>query len=268
MSRTLSPSTKKPYGLARVAAAWGVPRSTYYAQRSRRNNPGEARKRGPRTSFTDAELTGRIRDRRLAVYRGRPPEVLGASPGGGRPDFQDPSARTDAGSPAAGASTPSGSGRQEGPHRDHHHRLPESDVGHRRHGNRDARRRPGHRVRRPRPLHGRVCGHSCRQASDALRGPGATPARRPGTLHWLPGQHRLWTSTPARSRRAVHERRLPERDPVPGHGIVAGVRWRARRQRLYRTLLQNAQGAIAPGPTLPIDPRTGAASVLSTTSTG
>ena len=61
MSRTLSPSTKKPYGLARVATAWGVPRSTYYAQRSRRNNPVEPRKRGPRTSFTDAELTDRIR---------------------------------------------------------------------------------------------------------------------------------------------------------------------------------------------------------------
>ena len=61
MSRTLSPPTKKPYGLARVAAAWGVPRSTYYAQRSRRNNPVEPRKRGPRTSFTDAELTDRIR---------------------------------------------------------------------------------------------------------------------------------------------------------------------------------------------------------------
>ena len=31
MSRTLSPSTGKPYGLARVAAAWDLPRSTYYA---------------------------------------------------------------------------------------------------------------------------------------------------------------------------------------------------------------------------------------------
>ena len=31
MSWTPSPSTGKPYGLARVAVAWGVPRSTYYA---------------------------------------------------------------------------------------------------------------------------------------------------------------------------------------------------------------------------------------------
>jgi putative transposase len=61
MSRTVLPSTKKPYGLARVIAAWGVPRSTYYAQRNRRSHPVEPRKRGPRTSFTDAELTDRIR---------------------------------------------------------------------------------------------------------------------------------------------------------------------------------------------------------------
>ena len=35
MSRTPSPSTGKTYGLARVAVAWGVPRSTYYGVTSR-----------------------------------------------------------------------------------------------------------------------------------------------------------------------------------------------------------------------------------------
>ena len=49
MSRTLSPSTAKPYGLARVAAVWDLPRSTYYARRHRRAHPIEFRKRGPRT---------------------------------------------------------------------------------------------------------------------------------------------------------------------------------------------------------------------------
>ena len=61
MSRTLSPSTQQLYGLARVAAAWGLPRSTYYARRDRWNHPAEPRKRGPKTPFTDAALTGRIR---------------------------------------------------------------------------------------------------------------------------------------------------------------------------------------------------------------
>ena len=61
MGRTPSPTTGKPYGLARVAVAWGVPRSTYYAQRKRQNHPVEPRKRGPRMPFTDEELTARIR---------------------------------------------------------------------------------------------------------------------------------------------------------------------------------------------------------------
>ena len=71
MSRTRSPSTAKPYGLARVAAAWGVPRSTYYAQRKRQNHPVEPRKRGPRTPFTDEELTARIRQEIVASHVSR-----------------------------------------------------------------------------------------------------------------------------------------------------------------------------------------------------
>ena len=57
-----SPSTAKPYGLARVTAAWGLPRSTYYARRHRLNRPVESRKRGPRTAWTDEVLTERIRE--------------------------------------------------------------------------------------------------------------------------------------------------------------------------------------------------------------
>ena len=62
MSRTESPSTGKPYGLARVTAAWGLPRSTYYAQRHRRHHPVELRKRGLRTAWSDEALTERIRE--------------------------------------------------------------------------------------------------------------------------------------------------------------------------------------------------------------
>ena len=62
MSWTESPSTAKPYGLARVTAAWGLPRSTYYARRHRLNHPVESRKRGLRTAWTDEVLTERIRE--------------------------------------------------------------------------------------------------------------------------------------------------------------------------------------------------------------
>ena len=62
MSRTESASTAKPYGLARVTAVWGLPRSTYYAQRHRRAHPVGSRKRVPRTAWSDEALTERIRE--------------------------------------------------------------------------------------------------------------------------------------------------------------------------------------------------------------
>ena len=111
MSRTRSPSTGKPYGLARVAAAWGVPRSTYDAQRKRQNHPVAPRKRGPRTPFIDEELTARIRQE---IAASRPPKVLGAPEGGRCPDLQDPGTASDAGGPAAGATAPGRSHREEG----------------------------------------------------------------------------------------------------------------------------------------------------------
>ena len=71
MSRTLSPSTATPYGLARVAAVWDLPRSTYYARRHRRTHPVEYRKRGPRTAWSDEALTERIREQIAASpFRG------------------------------------------------------------------------------------------------------------------------------------------------------------------------------------------------------
>lgn len=65
MSRALSPSGKKPYGLARVCRAWGIPRSTVYDRRVQavRNEGGHVpAKRGPKEGILpDAELLERIR---------------------------------------------------------------------------------------------------------------------------------------------------------------------------------------------------------------
>jgi len=60
MSRTVSPSTEKPYGVARVVTAWQLARSSFYAARQRQLHPREAHKRGPRV-FSDAELVREIR---------------------------------------------------------------------------------------------------------------------------------------------------------------------------------------------------------------
>lgn len=61
MSQEPSPSTQQPYGIARVTRMWQVPRSTVYARRARRDHPTAEAKRGPKTRWTDAELTAHIR---------------------------------------------------------------------------------------------------------------------------------------------------------------------------------------------------------------
>src|SRR4051794_31369825 len=60
MSRTLSPSSKKPYGVARVTGLWGLARSSFYAARHRNRHPREEQKRGPKV-LSDAELVTAIR---------------------------------------------------------------------------------------------------------------------------------------------------------------------------------------------------------------
>ena len=60
MSRALSPSSKKPYGVARVIATWALARSSYYAARRRQQKPRTAGKRGPRRQ-SDEEVVQQIR---------------------------------------------------------------------------------------------------------------------------------------------------------------------------------------------------------------
>ena len=68
MSRTVSPSAGRPYGLARAYRVLAIPRSTVYAARARRLGPTPAQRRGPKTPWTDTALMERIR------------QVLAASP--------------------------------------------------------------------------------------------------------------------------------------------------------------------------------------------
>lgn len=62
MSRTVSPSTKQPYGVARVAKVWNLARSSFYAYLQRTRNPQPALKRGPKV-LADNELLTAIRQR-------------------------------------------------------------------------------------------------------------------------------------------------------------------------------------------------------------
>jgi len=62
MSRTLSPSAHRRYGVRMVCQTLGLPRSTVYAVRERRESPKPMAKRGPRTKYTDVELTRLIQE--------------------------------------------------------------------------------------------------------------------------------------------------------------------------------------------------------------
>ena len=59
MSQATSPSTDKPYGLARVCRVWGIARSTVYWQRHERARP--AARRGPLGPCADDELVAHMR---------------------------------------------------------------------------------------------------------------------------------------------------------------------------------------------------------------
>jgi putative transposase len=59
MSRQVSPSTNRPYGLQRVARLWGVARATVY--RHRRPDQGEPRRPGPVGAMRDDALVEAIR---------------------------------------------------------------------------------------------------------------------------------------------------------------------------------------------------------------
>jgi putative transposase len=60
MSRTVSPSSHKLYGVARVVTIWSLARSSFYAARYREQHPREAQKRGPKV-LSDEELVTEMR---------------------------------------------------------------------------------------------------------------------------------------------------------------------------------------------------------------
>lgn len=67
MSARTSPTTGKPYGVQRTCAAWGIPRSSFYANRcpgssSGEDEPAQERKKtGPKTKISDHDLLALIR---------------------------------------------------------------------------------------------------------------------------------------------------------------------------------------------------------------
>src|SRR5262249_59180828 len=61
VSRPVPHPAGRVYGLQRTCRALSVPRSTLYAMRAGRQRPIPLQKRGPKTAWTDGELTEHIR---------------------------------------------------------------------------------------------------------------------------------------------------------------------------------------------------------------
>ena len=61
MSQTVSPSTSRCYGLARVSRAWSVSRAGVYRFLKRTTPPAIPRRRGPTGPCRDADLADHIR---------------------------------------------------------------------------------------------------------------------------------------------------------------------------------------------------------------
>ena len=61
MAAANSPATDEAYGVRRVCAAWGMPRSSFYAARTVSEAPPPGRRRGPRPVVDDAGLLEAIR---------------------------------------------------------------------------------------------------------------------------------------------------------------------------------------------------------------
>lgn len=60
MSRAISPSMQRSYGVARVTTVWGLARSSFYLARQRRSHPRVPGKRGPKV-LSDEDLLAEIR---------------------------------------------------------------------------------------------------------------------------------------------------------------------------------------------------------------
>jgi hypothetical protein len=74
MSRATSPGTGRVYGVERVCAIWGVPRSSFYAEHQRkvaepaRRTP---RRRGPKPKISDEDLLAAIvADLEASIFEG------------------------------------------------------------------------------------------------------------------------------------------------------------------------------------------------------
>ena len=178
MSRTASPGSGKPYGLARVCRVWRAARATVYRHRAPPRAGAAAASRAGRADAGRGAGGGDPgRARRQPLPRRGPPQGLGPAAPRRRAHLEAPGAAADARARPARPLAGRLAARPAQPRRHHHPRHGGHDVGHRPDHHLD-RRGPGRGVRRRRPLLGRVRRHPRRPPRHPLRGAGADPPGR------------------------------------------------------------------------------------------
>ena len=220
MSRQVSPSTGRVYGLQRVARLWGLSRATVYRHRRpaalTRKRPGPLGADGGRgPGRGDPAAPGG-----QPVPRRGLPQAVGQAALCRCPHQPTP------GSPAHARARPAGppacrpAARSARPRRHDRHRAGRCDVGHRPDLGHD-RRGSGRGVRRGRSLLGRVRRHSRQPPGRSLRGARADQAGRARALRRVRQGRRRRPAAAPRSREPVREPPLPGRDPLPRHRELA-----------------------------------------------
>ena len=227
MSQTVSPSTSRCYGLARVSRAWSVSRAGVYRFLKRTPSPAIARRRGPTGPCRDADLADHIRrEIEASDFHGEGYRKLWAR------------LRV-----AGVRSSPRRVRRVMGengllaPHR----------VGRNQEKTHDGtivtdRGRAGLCFRRRRTCELRNRRHSRRAFSQSLRGARAGPAGGASVLRLHRARRGAWAQAASRSWLQLHVRRFPGRDQMSGHRSFAVLRARTRGQWRRRTLHPNPVG--------------------------
>jgi hypothetical protein len=149
-----SPSAGRIYGVARVLREWELARSSFYQQRSLAGQRSRIfQRRGPKTAWTDAALTEKIREALVASpFFGEGHRKVWARLRFQGGHLEGTRAPTDARSSAAG-SLSDGPGGREPAHGHDHPRAAECSLGDRQHGDGHRPGGTGDGVRRGRSLH-------------------------------------------------------------------------------------------------------------------
>ena len=247
MSQTVSPSTSRSYGLARVSRAWSVSRAGVY--RFSREAIACDRSVAPvrqglvrmltwpiisagkskRLTFTAKAIAIYGRDCALRVRSSprRVRRVMGEN----------------------GLLAPHRVGRnQEKTHdgiivTDKVNEMWGTDMS----ADRHPRGRAGLCFRRRRTRELRNHRHSRRAFSQSLRGAGAGPAGGASVLRLHRARCGAWAQAASRSRLQLHVRRFPGRDQMSGHRSFTVLRARTRGQWRRRALHPNLEGELALG---------------------